>query len=252
VFVALSKILDLAVEPLAWALVLGLLALVLHRRGRTPWVLGALAVAVVAVFSVGSVASRVAGLAERGVRSTVRSGVVYDAAVVLSGMVDEGASRASGSIELTGTADRITRAFELWRAGRVRHLLLSGGMPFPAKGGVPEPERLRELLLRWGVPPDAIVMETRSRNTRESAIESARLAAAHGFRSIVLVTSAAHVPRAMGCFRAVGLSPDVLAVDRRAGGNAGWLPRSAALDESTRALRELGGRLAYWVVGYTR
>jgi uncharacterized SAM-binding protein YcdF (DUF218 family) len=98
------------------------------------------------------------------------------------------------------------------------------------------------------------VTEAGSRNTRENAVESARVAAARGWRRLLLVTSAQHVPRALGCFRAVGLEPDVLPVDREAGDakGASWLPRAYALSRSSDVLRELAGRLVYRLAGYTR
>jgi uncharacterized SAM-binding protein YcdF (DUF218 family) len=252
VFLALSKTLDLAVAPLTWALALLVAAALLRRRGRTPWTLAGIAVAVLVAFSISPVDNALERAVEAGARSTFRPAVVYDAAIVLSGMVDDAASRRSGELELTQEADRVVRAFELWRTGHVRMIVLSGGSSQPFPGDVPEPDRLRDALVRWGVPPDAILVEDRSRNTRENAIEAARVAAARNLRSLLLVTSAAHVPRALGCFRAVGLAPDVLPVDRRAGGGASWLPRAKFLAQSTAALHELAGRVVYWIVGYTR
>ena len=107
--------------------------------------------------------------------------------------------------------------------------------------------RLAAKLVSWGVPPAQVVVEASSRNTRENAIECSRIAAAHGWRTLLVVTSAAHAPRALGCFRAVGLEPDLLPVDFRAGDgrNLGWLPRAVALQRSTAALRELAGRVVY-------
>jgi uncharacterized SAM-binding protein YcdF (DUF218 family) len=71
---------------------------------------------------------------------------------------------------------------------------------------------------------------------------------------VLLLTSAAHLPRALGCFRREGLVPDTLSVDRRAGEESGiqaWLPRAGSLALTTEMLHELAGRLAYWVMGYT-
>ncbi len=249
-FLALSKVLDLAVAPISWTLALLLGAALLHRRPRAPWALGLAAAAVLVGFSLAPVANVVQRLAEAGAVRTFRPDVVYDAAIVLSGQVDANASRESGETELEDAVDRVLRGLELWRAGRVHHLLLAGG---PAAPGEPsEAERLREKLVAWGVPATAIVVDPRSRNTHENAIESARLVAAHGFRSLLLVTSAAHVPRALGSFRAVGLTPDVLPVDRRAGRGGSWVPRASALAQSTAALRELAGRGAYRLAGYSR
>jgi len=254
VFLALSKILDLAVAPLTWALALLVLAGLLRGRGRLPLALGAAALAVLYVFSLGTVAERLSRLAEAGATRTFRPEAAYDAAVVLTGFVDASASRASGETELTGAVDRLTRAFELFREGRVRVLVLSGGNVSPAPGEPVEAERLSGLLQRWGVPADRIVVEPRSRNTRENALETARVVAERNLPSLLLVTSALHMPRALGCFRAVGLAPDTLPVDRRAsdGRGDGWVPRADALAESTDVLRELTGRLAYRVAGYTR
>lgn len=251
-FLQLSKLLDLAVAPLSWAIALLLLAALLRRRGRTPWTLAALALATLVVFSAPRVANALQRLAERGAVSTWRPDAVYDAAVVLGGALDPEASRRSGAIELKEEGDRVTRALELWRSGRVRHLVLSGGLVFAEPGDLSEAARMGELLVRWGVPPDALVVEGKSRNTRENAVETARVVAARGFRALVLVTSAAHVPRALGCFRAVGLAPDVLPVDRRAAEGGSLLPRAGALERSTSAIRELAGRAVYRIAGFTR
>lgn len=253
-FVALSKVLDLAAGPLTWALVLGALALLPRRSQRGRVALGVAALLVLVAFSTGAVASALTRWSEAGAPRTYRADVVYDAVVVLSGMVDGDASAASGQVELTRAADRIVRGFELFREGRARVLLLSGGPAFPRPGEPSEPERLRDRLVAWGVPPDRILVETASRNTRENAVASAKLLAARGARTVLLVTSAAHASRALGSFRAAGLTPDVLPVDHGAGsgGARSWLPRASALATSTAALRELAGRAVYYVLGYTR
>lgn len=254
VFVTLSKILDWFLAPLSWALLLLLVAALVRARPRLRAALAALAVAVLVVFSSEKVANRLIRLVEAGAPATYRADVVYDAVVVLGGMVDPDASAASGEIEVDDHVDRLLRAWELLRAGRAHAVLLSGGLLEPLPGGVPEADQLAALLSRWGVPAAQIVAESASRNTRENAIESARVAAGRGWKRLLLVTSAAHMPRALGCFRAVGLEPDTLPVDHhaKAPGRGAWLPRAPALDGSTWALRELAGRLVYRLAGYTR
>lgn len=254
VFVILSKSLDWFLAPLTWALLLGAAALLLRGRARLSRALGVAGALVLLGFSSDLVADRLQHLAERGARTTYRPEVVYDAVIVLGGMVDEDASRASGETELKAEADRVLRGLELVRAGRARSVVVSAGLLEPMPGDVPEADRLAAKLAAWGVPPGQIVAEASSRNTRENAINVGRTAAAHGWRTLLLVTSAAHVPRALGCFRAIGLEPDVLPVDRRAedGRDRGWLPRANALAKSSEALRELAGRAVYRLAGYTR
>ena len=254
VFLALSKILDWLLAPLSWALLLLAAAAVVRRRARLAWALAALAAAVLVAFSTDHLATRLERLAERGARSTFRPDVVYDAVVVLGGMLDGPASRARGEAEFEAPVDRVLRAFELLRAGRARSVLLSAGLVDPQPGDVPEADRLAGKLVQWGISPAQVVVEASSRNTRENAIESSRIAAARGWKTLLVVTSAAHAPRALGCFRAVGLEPDLLPVDFRAGDGRGegWLPRAAVLMRSTDALRELAGRVVYRMMGYAR
>ncbi len=251
-FLALSKVLDLALTPLAWALALLALALLTWKRLSRPWLPVLAAFAVLFAFSLEPVANGLARLAERSARASVRPDVVYDAAIVLGGAVDDAASRTHGETELKETADRIVRGFELVREGRAAHVLYSCGLLAPHPGDVPEAERVAALYRRWGIPADRIVAETRSRNTRENAVESARIVRERGWRTLLLVTSAAHMDRALGSFRAVGLAPDALPVDfRGSDARGGWLPRAHALELSTEMLRELAGRAVYRVAGYS-
>jgi uncharacterized SAM-binding protein YcdF (DUF218 family) len=197
------------------------------------------------------VSNRLTRLAEAGVRSTYRPDVIYDAAIVLGGGIDPGASAVTGQAELNAAGDRILAGFELLQSGRARSVLLSAGGPRPAEPV--EADWAAALYRRLGIPADRIVLERESRNTHENAEQSARIVRERGWRSLLLVTSAMHAPRALASFQAAGLSPDLLPVDfRRGPGSFGLLPRASALEESTDALRELAGRLVYRWAGYTR
>ncbi len=257
VFLVLSKVLDLLLAPLTWAILLALLALLWQQR-RPGWarLLLSAALAVLVVFSLDPVARGLFARLESRAESTFRPDVPYDVVVVLGGVADLAAMRESGQIELTEAVDRISQAAILLRTGKAKVALLSGGIVFPRPG---DPPSESEVLATWfgeqGIAPDRLVVEGKSRNTRENATESAAIIAAHGWKRVLLVTSAWHVPRALGCFRAAGLSPDVLPVDHRsgsAGGFGSWIPRAASLSASTDALRELAGGLVYRVMGYSR
>ena len=158
--------------------------------------------------------------------------------------------------DLSGAAERITRTFELLRQGRARYVLISGGVEHEDPGSS-EAEQLSVMLQGWGVPADAISVETRSRNTHENAVESARIVAEAGWKSMLLVTSAVRMERALGCFRRAGLRPDALSVDYGGGEAAqaqhprNWLPRAVDLALSAESLREVAGRLVYRGMGYT-
>jgi uncharacterized SAM-binding protein YcdF (DUF218 family) len=60
---------------------------------------------------------------------------------------------------------------------------------------------IKDLLIEWGVPAEAIITAAASRNTYENALETKQLWAAENLKSALLVTSAGHMPRAMAEFR---------------------------------------------------
>jgi uncharacterized SAM-binding protein YcdF (DUF218 family) len=253
-FLLLSKALDLLAAPLTWALLLALPSVIGQERrpGRARALL-ALGMAQLLVFSCEIVSSRLFASLEHGAQSSYRAEESYDAVVVLGGILDAGA-QTSGELEVNEAAERILRAADLLRAERARFVLLSGGIAFPRPGELPEAEILARWLAGQGIARERMVVEPRSRNTRENAVESAAIIRSRGWRKVLVITSAWHAPRALGCFRAVGLDPDVLPVDFRAGRAPplGWLPRASALSASTDALREALGRIVYRLVGYSR
>ena len=62
-------------------------------------------------------------------------------------------------------------------------------------------------LEQLGVPPDDIIKEEKSTNTRDHAMFVPPLLKQHGIEQFVLVTSQQHIARALAAFRAVGANP---------------------------------------------
>ena len=253
-FLFLSKTFDVLAAPLTWAICFWLLGLLLRRRPARAWALLSAGLAVLTVFSLEPVAGMLVRWTEGGAERTFSAGTTYDVVIVLGGIVDPAASSYSGELELVDSAERIIRATALLRADKARMVLLSGGLITRQPGEPSEAERLADYLREEGIAAERIAVESRSRNTRENAVESAKIVAERGWRRLLLVTSAWHAARAAGCFRAVGLTPDVLVVDHHAtdGSDQGLLPRAAALSLSTDMLRELFGRFVYRMMGYSR
>jgi uncharacterized SAM-binding protein YcdF (DUF218 family) len=96
---------------------------------------------------------------------------------------------------------RVARAIELYHADAAPLLLLSGG----GSGPVAEATIMRDLALAAGIPENAFLRETDSRNTVENAVNSARLLRERGISRIVLVSDRTHLPRAALLFRLAGL-----------------------------------------------
>ena len=116
----------------------------------------------------------------------------------------------------------------------------------------PEGEVLRQRAIDLGLPPADLLSTARVRNTAEEAVAIAALLPRGS--SVVLVTSAFHLPRAVRLFERHGLRVIPFAVDFQATGEwAGsplgdpinWLPSAGGLESSSRALREAIGRALY-------
>ena len=176
-----------------------------------------------------------------------------DAVVVLTGMVDVKAARGD-QVEMGEAGDRILAGVELVRRDCADYLLIAGGSGDLFDQSVSEALILNRFAIEFGVPADRILLDTASRNTYENAVQARALIEERGLSDIILVTSAAHMPRSMGCFRKVGLDPRPYPVDFR----SGWgkydpfslLPNVDYLQESTMAVREYVGLIMYWLQGY--
>lgn len=108
---------------------------------------------------------------------------------------------------------------------------------------------LAEQLSRLGVPSDKIVMESSSAHSYQSSLS---LADKLGRRTFFLVTSAGHMPRAMGVFRALGLRPIPAPTDYKMPKDfrtASVWPSAKHLWLSDQAVREYGGIIAYRLMG---
>ncbi len=71
-----------------------------------------------------------------------------------------------------------------------------------------------------GIAPDRLILEERSRNTDENAERTAELLGSQG-GTVVLVTSAFHMPRSVGLFRSAGIEVVPWPVDYRSAGTQG-------------------------------
>src|SRR5262249_33550853 len=117
----------------------------------------------------------------------------------------------------------------------------------------PEAELIKDLLTEWGVPSEAIELASQSRNTYENALEIKDMWKREGFQSALLVTSAAHMPRAMATFLRAGLPVAASTADVRiveAANPFALLPDAGALGTATNAMKEWLGLLAYRLRGW--
>jgi uncharacterized SAM-binding protein YcdF (DUF218 family) len=253
-FFYLSKILDAWVDPYWWTMVpatSGLLLLAMGKRRTLGLTLVGGALVLFSLLSLPALSNGLWRSLENGVVSTVRPDVTYDAVVLLGGAVSP-----SGSLReepaWNDNVERLLTVHHVLATGKAKMAVVTGG----ELGGDlhPEAEYLARELVALGIDSSRITLETKAVNTRENARHSKVLLDAMHAQNIMLVTSAFHMPRAAGCFRAAGMSVDVLPVDfrqRTSRGDVRFLPRGDFLTQSTHAIREWVGRGVYWGLGYS-
>ena len=251
-----SKLLPQFIYPLGLAIWLTLLAGFLLLRDRNFIGGVCLAVAVVQLWlaSMPIVAERLLARLEGQYASVaVADSPQADAVVLLGGAVGA-AVPPRHSPDLSSAADRVLHAARLYRAGKVPRVIVSaGGIPWLGVGTTEGPA-LARLLKEWGVPEASIVVEDRSRNTYENAHYTKALIDEHGWKRVLLVTSALHMPRAMLIFTGVGIDAvpaptDFQVVQGRQRTPLDWLPNAEALAATTRVVKEYLGLWWYRLRG---
>jgi uncharacterized SAM-binding protein YcdF (DUF218 family) len=251
------KLLALFVHPLGAAVLLGLAAVALVLAGRPLFACAVLAVALTGLW--------IASTPAFSYRLTARLQAGFpppddlaklppaDVVIVLGGITAR--SGSTGSPVLSGSADRLFRAVRLCRAGNAPRIIVCGGHAPWSANDVSEAVLIANLLLELGVPSDALVLETKSRDTHESVANIKAMFAARGWTSGLLVTSATHMRRALATFRRAGLCVTPAASDVHGRIQAvesplDLLPDADALARTTIAVKEILGIWAYRLRGW--
>jgi uncharacterized SAM-binding protein YcdF (DUF218 family) len=118
---------------------------------------------------------------------------------------------------------------------------------------VPEADLVRRFAGTLGIAPERITEERHSRTTWENAVDTGRLVQVQPGERWLLVTSAWHMPRAIGCFRKAGLAVTAYPVDYLTRGRDDSLVLhgdiTTGLLRFDRAAREWVGLAGYWLSG---
>ncbi len=138
----------------------------------------------------------------------------------------------NGFIALGGSHDRIVEAVRLARQYPNAKLVVTGA---PAEDVA--------YVQSQGFAKDRLLIEPRAKTTFENALFSRQLLAPDGRQKWLIVTSAVHMPRAVGSFREAGFSVLPWPVFEQQTGTVGTIQTSRA------TLHEVFGLLEYWVLG---
>ncbi len=173
-----------------------------------------------------------------------------DGIIVLGGAFDTTITGTRPYPGLTSAAERLTIVPELARRYPHARIIHTGGSGLLLGSRSTEADGAKRVFSGFGLDPDRILLEDKSRNTWQNAVFTRRLLQPKTGQTWLLVTSAGHMPRAMGTFRKAGWSGLIpCPVDWRTRGSEDLLRFSASASDGLKrfdiAVREWLGLVAY-------
>jgi uncharacterized SAM-binding protein YcdF (DUF218 family) len=165
--------------------------------------------------------------------------------------------------DLSDRGDRLIYGAKLYQDGAAPKIILTGGRIQWYGGDSSEAESMATILELFGIPREDMILESRSLNTHDNAIFTKEILQREQLKRILLVTSAAHMPRSLAIFRrakidAIPAPADLMVSDRnliesrysKQSRILSLIPTSESLDFTTQALKEYIGMFIYRLRGW--
>ena len=153
-------------------------------------------------------------------------------------------------------ADRVTHTVELYKMGRLKRILISGGSGRLRPEDEPEANKFKKAMLMMGVDSADIIIENETRNTYESAVAVKQMLGQMNYtdKDCLLITSAFHMRRSLACYRKAGLNVDHFTTDfythKRDYHLDALIPSIEAISIWQKLIKEWLGFAAYKAAGY--
>lgn len=252
-YVILSQVFTPLLSPLGLCTVLWVVALFYagRRRQTRAKFCAVVGILLLMFFSNPLVSSSLLGALEADFQPQMPEECPSADAIVVLGGITAPPKAPRVSVHVANGFDRLLHGMRLLRAGKAPVLVLSGGI---IGGTISEAEQMRRLAVECGVNPEALLLESDSRNTRENAVNTTHLLRLRGVERVLLVTSASHMRRASAAFARAGANvvpsvTDIEIVPKK------WsigrlVPTVQSLEYSSRAMKEYVGYAVYWIRGW--
>jgi uncharacterized SAM-binding protein YcdF (DUF218 family) len=253
-FFYLSKIFEFIATPVNFALFVGALgaALLFTKRARAGRLLCAGALLFLLILGFSPLAAVLAIPLESRFPAPPDDAPAPTGIIVLGGAVNEELTSAHDSVALSEAAERVALPLALKRRYPSARLVFSGGSAAILGSKRSEAEAVARFWRETGADQGDAIYESSSRNTYENAVATRDLLKPKEGERWLLVTSAMHMPRAVGIFRKVGFPVVAYPVDYRVSGDSlRGLSRSATgnFGLAEAALHEWAGLLVYRLTG---
>lgn len=175
--------------------------------------------------------------------------------IILGGSIDTLVTRARGTIAVNEAGERLIEVARLARRFPKAKIIFSGGSGQLLYQTMSEANAAQQLFSQMGISPHNLVFERQSKNTWQNAMFTKALLKPEKGQRWLLVTSAFHMARSIGCFRKAGMNVIPWPVDYRTRGNLDLYRFFNRASEGWKrvdtATREWIGLLVYRVTGRT-
>ena len=252
----ISKILWFPARPGHFALLVGVIGLVMIWRGRRfgRWMILACLAFFFLLIATPMSQFILLPLEDRFSRPAEVPARV-DGIVVLGGAVDQNITDARGIPAINGAAERMTETVALARRFPNARIVFTGGQGSLIHGGLTEADVARQIFESLGLSGARVIYEAEARNTHQNALLTRNLVQPKANEVWLLITSASHMPRAVGVFRQAGWK-DIIPwpVNYRTGHSLAAFydaPFPERLGQFEWGFREWVGLVAYRLMGRT-
>lgn len=178
----------------------------------------------------------------------------YTYVVVLGGMMSYYDTKAK-QIGFNRSVDRLMQGLKIVNKKIADTLIFSGGDGSILKTIGPEAKYVKMYLGEIALDTSRIKIESISQNTYENAKYTSNLINVNKNQNILLITSAFHLRRAIGCFERQGFTVDYYPADRISGKRKFtfdhlFIPQIEAMEKWSLLIHEISGYIIYKIVGY--
>lgn len=222
-----------------------------HNAGRRLALSGTLLMLVLGFSPLGG--ALILPLEERFPRPVLDDKAAITGIIILGGGEDARVGAVRNVMSLNESGERLAEAVVLARRFLQAKIVFSGGSTGLIITKPPEAQVARAYLEDLGVEPERIIIDDKSRNTHENAVFTADLVKPKPGETWLLVTSAFHMPRAVGTFRQAGFDVTAFPVDYRTVGMAELYQPFDKMPEGLRRVdfvfKEYVGLVTYYLSG---
>ena len=255
-FFVISKILSFLYSPLFWVFLFLLLTLIYFKNKKKSKLFLIITIVLFFIFSNSFIADEMMRLWEMQITRTEDLNDSYDAGILLGGGMVTLDTKTNRLI-FSHNCDRFFQTIQLYKQKRIKKIIITGGSGNLTYHEMAEAPLLRRYLISIKVPEKDILIDSLSDNTRQNAAYTKEIINKTFSKEdkFLLITSAIHMKRALGCFRKAGINVSPFTTNKHAGErryelNHLLLPEPSSFVSWEQFIHEYFGYLIYGIMGY--